>query len=270
MWLILTFMHMCDVTHSHGSFLYSCNAWHVSMHTCCVTLVTHCSVFECNSFIRVMMTHSYLIYMCDMTHSYLLRHSWYAPQRFRMQLVCKGDDDSFLSHSYVWHDLFIPAASLLVCTAACSSVTHSYVWHDVFISRIQTLIHTCDNDSFSSNSYCDMTHSYLLRHFWYALQRVRMWLNRMYDMTHSYVWQCLIHMCDMTHSYVWHDSFICVTWLIHTCCVTLGMRRSVFECDSFICVTWRIHITHSYVPSSVWQWLILILMQCVIQSGVES
>jgi len=224
MWLILTFMHMCDVTHSHGSFLYSCNAWHVSMHTCCVTLVTHCSVFECNSFIRVMMTHSYLIYMCDMTHSYLLRHSWYAPQRFRMQLVCKGDDDSFLSHSYVWHDLFIPAASLLVCTAACSSVTHSYVWHDVFISRIQTLIHTCDNDSFSSNSYCDMTHSYLLRHFWYALQRVRMWL---------------IHMCDMTHSYVWHDSIVCMTWLIHMC-----------DNVSFICVTWLIHMcdmTHSYV-----------------------
>ena len=24
-------------------------------------------------------------------------------------------------------------------------------------------------------------------------------------------------MCDMTHSYVWRDSFICVTWLIHTC-----------------------------------------------------
>jgi len=41
-------------------------------------------------------------------------------------------------------------------------------------------------------------------------------------MTHSYVWHdsftcvtSLIHMCDMTHSYVWHDSFICVTWLIH-------------------------------------------------------
>ena len=23
----------------------------------------------------------------------------------------------------------------------------------------------------------------------------------------------LIHMCDMTHSHVWHDSFICVQWL---------------------------------------------------------
>ena len=26
--------------------------------------------------------------------------------------------------------------------------------------------------------------------------------------------------CDMTHSYVWHDSFICVTWLIHMCDMT--------------------------------------------------
>ena len=40
----------------------------------------------------------------------------------------------------------------------------------------------------------------------------------------------LIHMCDMTHSYVWHDSFIYV-W--H---------------DSFICVTWLIHI-HTSKPS---------------------
>ena len=53
-------------------------------------------------------------------------------------------------------------------------------------------------------------------------------------MTHSYVWHdsfiCvtwLIHMCDMTHSYVWHDSFICVTWLIRMCDVT-----------EFICGTW--------------------------------
>jgi len=30
----------------------------------------------------------------------------------------------------------------------------------------------------------------------------------------------LIHMCNMTHSYVWHDTFICVTWLIHMCDMT--------------------------------------------------
>ena len=56
----------------------------------------------------------------------------------------------------------------------------------------------------------------------------------------------LIHTCDMTHSYVWHDSFICVTWLIHTC----DMTHSYVWHDSFICVTWLIHMcgrTHSYV-----------------------
>ena len=45
-------------------------------------------------------------------------------------------------------------------------------------------------------------------------------------------------MCDMTHLYVWHDSFICVTWLIHMCDMTHS------------CVPWLIHMcdmTHSCV-----------------------
>jgi len=67
----------------------------------------------------------------------------------------------------------------------------------------------------------------------------------MCDITHSYVWHdsfvCvtwLIHMCDMTHSYVWHDSFMCVTWLIHMC----AMTHSCVWHDSFICVTRLIHL----------------------------
>ena len=51
-------------------------------------------------------------------------------------------------------------------------------------------------------------------------------------------------MSDMTHSYERHDSFICVTWLIHMCDMTHSYQRH----DSFICVTWFIHIrdmTHS-------------------------
>jgi len=72
-------------------------------------------------------------------------------------------------------------------------------------------------------------------------------------MTHSYVWHdsfiCvtwLIHMCDMTHSYVWHDSFICVVSLTYMC----DMTHSYVWRDPFICVTWPIHmcgITHLYV-----------------------
>jgi len=58
----------------------------------------------------------------------------------------------------------------------------------------------------------------------------------------------LIHTCDMTHSYVWHDSSICVTWLIHMCDVT---PSQVWH-DSFVCVAWCGHdclcdMTHSHV-----------------------
>jgi len=63
----------------------------------------------------------------------------------------------------------------------------------------------------------------------------------------------LIHMFGMTHSYVWHDSFICVTWLVYTCDMTIricGMANLYVWHDSFICVTWLLHMfdmTHSYV-----------------------
>ena len=63
-----------------------------------------------------------------------------------------------------------------------------------------------------------------------------------------------VELCDMTHAYVWHDSFICVTWLMHTC----DMTHSYVWHDSFICVTWLMHtcdMTHSYVWHHV-TWLI--------------
>jgi len=81
----------------------------------------------------------------------------------------------------------------------------------------------------------------------------------------------LIRVCDMTHSYVWQEwgvelpalwihraTFICVTWLIHTCTwlihmfetrkvsyhqllIFVGTRSYVWH-DSFTCVTWHIHM----------------------------
>ena len=63
---------------------------------------------------------------------------------------------------------------------------------------------------------CDMTHSYVYH------DSVIVW-NDSFILQH-HVWHdsftCvtwLIHMCDMTHPYVWHDSFIRLIWLIHTC-----------------------------------------------------
>jgi len=42
----------------------------------------------------------------------------------------------------------------------------------------------------------------------------------------------LIHMCEMTHSYVWHDSFIHITTLSHMCDTTCS---NIWH-DSFTCI----------------------------------
>jgi len=139
-----------------------------------------------------------------------------------------------MTHSYVWHDSFICVTRLIhIC-----DVTHSYVWlvHacanlilDRLFERTTWLIDVC----------C-MTHSYVWRDFFMCVT----WFLHMYDMTHSCVWRVicvhvriwyssacleeqhdsftrvtwLIQLCDGTHSYVWHDSFIHVRiWYSTTC-----------------------------------------------------
>jgi len=89
----------------------------------------------------------------------------------------------------------------------------------------------------------DMTHSYVRLeasiHVWHDSFICATWI------VHTCVaW--FIHMCDMNHSYVWHELFICVPWLIHTWDVT----RTYALHDPFTRVTWLIHMcamTHSYV-----------------------
>ena len=174
-----------------------------------------------------------------------------------------------MTHSCVWHDLFILWHDLFICVTwliYMCDMTHSYVWHDSFMC-VTWLIHMCDmthsnvwHDSFICVTWLihmwHMTHSYVWHDSFICVTWLFIcvtWLIHMCDMTHSYVWHDLfvcvtwpIQMCDTTHSYVWHHSFICVTWLIHIC----DMTHSHVWHDSFICATWLIHIydmTHTYV-----------------------
>ena len=64
-----------------------------------------------DSFISV----TWLIHMCDMTHSYVCHDSF----------ICV----TWLIHIYVWHDSIICVTWLI----HMSDMTHSYVWHDSFI-----------------------------------------------------------------------------------------------------------------------------------------
>jgi len=162
---------------------------------------------------------TWLIHMCDMTHSHVWHDSFtYVTWPIRM---CGT------THSYVWHDSSICVTWLIhMC-----DVAHSHMWHGSFIC-VTWLIHVCD-----------MTHSYVT----WLIHMCDMTLH-MCDMTHSYVWHgsftCvtwLIHMCDMTHSHMWHDSFVCVAWLIHMC----DMAHPHVWHDSFICVTWLMTSRHT-------------------------
>ena len=54
---------------------------------------------------------------------------------------------------------------------------------------------------------------------------------------HTYEYH--LYVCDITHAYLWHDSFLCVTWLIHMCDMShmCDTTNSYVWHDSFTCMT---------------------------------
>ena len=88
------------------------------------------------------------------------------------------------------------------------------------------------------------------------------------DMLHAYVWHdsficvtCLIHMHNMPHSCVWHASFTSVTSLIHMC----DMPHSYMWYASCICVTSLIHMCdmpHSFVWQAAFTSVTCLIHSC--------
>ena len=215
--------YACALSHSYVNATHlneSCHTyewvmshlWMTSRYICVCSLAFIC------------VAHSYVwhdLCMCDMTYSLLQEPS---PLLFH---ACD------MTHSYVRHDSFIRVTWLI----DTFDMTRAYVWHDSFI-LVTWLIHACD-----------MTHSYV----WHDLFMRVTWL---------------MHTCDMNHSYVRHDSCIRVTWLLEVPCsffigVLCALRTTLRgKCewhDSFICVTWLIHtcvMTHSYVWHESFIWMI--------------
>jgi len=171
---------------------------------------------------------TWLIHMCDMTHSYVWRDSFIC--------VTWHIHMCDTTHSCVWHDPFICVTRLN--HHMCGMTPSSHVWNDTSIILpficVTWFIHECDT-----------TH---LSHVWH-------------DSFITWVaW--LIHMCDMTHSYVWHDSFVSrvarlfyemhLAWLIHHITTHHICDTHPWHCChvSFICDTWLFRtcgMTHSYM-----------------------
>jgi len=215
-----------DMTHDsficvrHDSFM--CVTW-LTVH------VRHIGMWQ--SFINFAWYDSWLIHMCDMTHSYVWHdssiHAWHIGMW--QSFICFADmtHDSFVC---AWHDWFICVKRLIhVCAMTNlaqvealgvhnSGMPHPYVWFD-------------------SASMCVIRLIYLSTHVWHytIVTHSRVWHDSYMCMTR------LIRMCDMTHTCVWHDSYACVTWLIHVC----DMIR-----DTCVCVTWSFN--RGWGAKSVW------------------
>jgi len=111
------------------------------------------------------------------------------------------------------------------------------------------LIHTCG----VTHSRCVLLMCAVLDRFEGCDSFIRVaWRVYTCDMTHSYVWRDSSHVCDMTYSCVRHDSCMNVAWFgVET--LNLSMRcftawRFVTHLyvtwhDSFICVTLLIHMS---------------------------
>jgi len=144
-----------------------------------------------------------------------------------------------MSHSYVCHDS---------CTQATA---HSPMWHD---SSMHTMTH-------SQTWHDSSNHTTTRSHMWHD--------SSTHATTHSDTWHDsskhtrthsrLVLTCDMTHLRTQRDSFVCGTWLVHTCDTTQSscdmtyphMHRLILTCDMTHLRMQRLvlmfDMTHSYV-----------------------
>ena len=130
----------------------------------------------------------WLIYICDMIHSYVWRPSLICATWLIPCLGAMFDGLCDMTHSYVWHVKF-----------NSSFLTHLWLWHDSFMI-VSELIHMRDS-----------THSYV----WHGWLSVDFKCNSQSDVT----W--LVHIChnsfmhDVTHSHMTWPIHKCHDWFLH-------------------------------------------------------
>ena len=199
-----------------------------------------------------------------------------------------------MTHSYVWHDSFICVTWLIhMC-----DMTHPYVWHDSFIC-VTYLIHMCATTR-SQISYLwtsHGTHEWVMWHM--CTSHSHIWISEVAHMNeswHTYEWvmariwmRHVTHMNEAWHRYEWDMPHISmchaahIWWVVshihrwfwndHRAAWTSLPRKNglchthdwvtnhvthtvVSSCHTYECVTphiWTSHVTHMTESRVMWQ-----------------
>ena len=150
-----------------------------------------------------------------------------------------------MAHIWMQHDSLTLTHSCVIYSPT-GGVSTAWPMTHLSIHHVNESCHTYERVDMNESCHTyewDAGHTYewVMPHMW---RRLGHWGGR-HHVTHDSSEQ---ESCEwvMSYSYVCHDSFMCVTWLIHMC----DMTHSCVWHDSFICVTWLIHVcdmTHSYM-----------------------
>jgi len=179
---------MSHVTHTHES----CHTCAIVMSHICMSHVTRMNQ-SCRTFQWVMsacMDESCHTYTCVLSRMRMMWSEWL----FMIRMIKRSWPESWVM-SQIW---------------MMWSMKDSYVWHDVLLC-VTWLIHMCDITHHMNDVIWTISHgqNHGSCHRYECCDLI--WM--MWSKNDSYVWHdsfiCvtwLIHMCDMTHSYVWHDS----------------------------------------------------------------
>jgi len=202
-----------------------------------------------DSFIYVI----WLIDICDMTHSYMWHDSsiyvlteichigvWVMSHRCTVQFGAPVWHDSLLFIWHMWHDSYTCVTWLNhICDMA-----RSYVWHDSLICDLREIRHI---------GMCNMSHGCTVQLGTPAWHDSLLFTWPMWHDSYTCVtW--LIHIRDIAHSHIWHDSSTYVTWLIHVCLGKKCITQAYASCHTGAqsCVR---HVTQVYSPCHTCGWV---------------
>jgi len=126
------------------------------------------------------------------TYEWVMSHIWMSHVTHITSHVTHVKDHPWLIHMCDMPHLLLHAVTHM--NESC----HTYEW---VMAQVQTRHVTHMNESWHTYE-CVISHTWMTTHLTSPSSQLGL-LGR------------LIHMCAMTHSYMRHDSFTCVTWLIH-------------------------------------------------------